>query len=121
MDYTNISSRIYQNKYGIVSIEYKGNRQTHDPIKRNNLSYLPQKDQDTINMLFDTFGRERFTEEQTARDTQNLIDNPIPIPLTAQEKFDRMDERMKAVVKTVAQLTNTPLQDAIDIVKSHMD
>lgn len=123
---TKLGDRIHQQRTGHVSVLYEGIRRPHVPNKDLDeedieLGYLSQVDQDKVKAFFNQYGRKKFHDAQTARKVQDLIDNPILPPLTAQQKFDKMDDRMKAVVKTVAQLTSTPLQDAINIVKSHMN
>ncbi len=106
MDYTDISSRIYQNKYGQISVTYKGNTRVHDPIKDNDLSYLPQEDQDTVNMLFDSFGREEFATKQTERDAQDLIDNPILPPPTQTEIYNQTLTNFKLIKNLVKALND---------------
>ena len=129
--FAKIGSNPYYDGTGRVSVKYNNHRVTHIPVikvdgidevnKDNDISAYPQNLQDDINACFDFYGVIRFETEEKARRAKEIADNPVlPVP-TVQEQFDAMDSKMKAGVKTIAQITNTPLQDAIDIFKSHMN
>lgn len=112
--YTRIGSNPYLASTGMVSVKHNNHRQVHIPVIKidgvdevnpaNDISYLPQKLQNDINVCFDFYGRDKFEAEELARRIKVLADNP---PSLTKEAIHNLELKNSNVLKALCKIVAT--------------